>query len=558
MVLLKYEHTEDRLAALHRDGLELVSKLSLKSVLERIVELARELAGARYAVLGVINQRGELDQFIPIGMTQQQIEYLDHPDLGNDLFGILNAERRTIRVSFIDEDTHHLRFPFDHSLIKSFLGIPILQGDQLLGQIYLIDKLDYHEFTEQDEIVLEILATYIAVAISNERLFAQLDHRDIELSQHNEDQNFLNQVAFDLTSVLDIEEILSKTLDHLMTYLDVEVGEIFLCEDGEQELRLSLHRGDFPNPLTQKDRFRLGEGFIGRSASTRLLIHSNNLAEKMHFLHPDVLEAGFHNIAYVPLIAKEKVVGVMITANRREYIFNEREQNLLTGIGTRAGSMIENVRLNRQARRLAVLEERERIGMDMHDGVIQSIYGVGLALEYIRVALEEDPKVAQDKINESIDTLNETIRNIRAYILDLRPRQFHGEGLLQGLKRLIVEFQTYCVTRVNLVAPDDGLLDIPAANSTTLFHICQESLANVAKHSNAKQTEVHLWIAKERLLLEVSDDGEGFDLQKINVTLGHGLSNMQARARKVGGDIEITSTHGNGTTVLAWVPRYTI
>jgi len=558
MVLLTCEQLEDRLAALHRASLELVSDLSLETVLKRIVELAREQAGARYAALGVMNQRGELDQFITIGMIQQQIEYLDHPSLGKNLLGILSEERRTIRVPYIDEETRRIGFPPNHPHMKSFLWVPILQGDQLLGQIYLTDKLNYHEFTEQDEYVLETLATYAAAAISNARLYEQLIRRDIELSQRNEDLNLLNQVASDLTRALVIEEILGKTLDHMMTYLDVEVGEIFLREDGEQELRLSLHQGDFPNALTQKDHFRLGEGFIGRAASTGNLIHSDNLAQEMQFLHPDVLEAGFHCIACIPLSAGGKVVGVMIAANRREYVFNEREQNLLTAIGTCSGIMIENARLNRQARRLAVLEERERIGMDLHDGVIQSIYGVGLALDYIRMALEENPKAAQDKINESIDALNETIRNIRAYILDLRPRQYHGEGLLQGLKRLIVEFQTYCVTRVSLVAPDDGLVDIPAANSTAIFHICQESLANVAKHSHAKQAEVHLWTAKDRLLLEVSDDGEGFDLQKMSLTLGHGLSNMQARTRKVGGDVEITSTHGKGTTVLAWVPRFKI
>jgi signal transduction histidine kinase len=96
---------------------------------------------------------------------------------------------------------------------------------------------------------------------------------------------------------------------------------------------------------------------------------------------------------------------------------------------------------------------------------------------------------------------------------------------------------------------------MPAANSTALFHICQEALANIAKHAKATQAEVHLWTAKERILLEVSDNGQGFDLQKMSVTLGHGLSNMHARARKVGGDVEFTSTNGEGTTVLAWVPR---
>jgi signal transduction histidine kinase len=275
----------------------------------------------------------------------------------------------------------------------------------------------------------------------------------------------------------------------------------------------------------------------------------------MRFLRRAVVDAGFQCIACIPLAAGGKVVGVMSAATRRERLLDPRELDLLTAIGTWAGITIENARLNRQSRRLAVLEERERIGMDLHDGIIQSIYGVGLALDYARMALSEDSELARQKIEESIDALNDTIRDIRSYILDLRPRQFHGEDLKQGLQRLVDEFQANCMTHAILVGPEDGLVDFPKAHATALFHICQEALANIAKHSRAQHAEVHLWIARDRVLLEVSDDGLGFDLRKMSVTLGHGLSNMHARARKVGGDLEITSSLGEGTTVLAWVPR---
>jgi two-component system, NarL family, sensor histidine kinase DevS len=559
MVLLTREQLEDRLAALHRASLELVSDLSLETVLERIVKLAREQASARYAALGIMNSSGELEKFIPIGMLEEQVKSMGFPPQGNGLLGILRSDRKTIRIPYIEDDSRSVGFPSNHPHMKSFLGVPVLLGDELLGQIYLTDKLNYHEFTEQDERVIETLAAYAAVAISNARLYDQLLRRDDELSQRNEDLKLINEVASALTGAMDVQEILSKTLEQVIKYLDVEIGEIFLREDGEQELRLSLHQGEFTQTLTIKDRFRLGEGIIGKVAQTGKLVINYNIENgEFQCIHPRIIEEGFHCIACIPLLAGGKVVGVMTAASRREQLYDKREKNLLSAIGSWAGITIENERLNHQARRLAVLEERERIGMDLHDGVIQSIYGVGLALEYIRVAMEEDPEPAKEKINDSIASLNETIRDIRAYILDLRPREFHGEGLLQGLKRLIAEFQTNCATQINLVAPDDGLLDIPAANATAIFHICQEALANVAKHSRAKQAQVHLWTAKERLVLEVSDDGLGFDLKKMSVTLGHGLSNMQARARKVGGDVEITSAMNNGTTVLAWVPRKTI
>jgi len=233
----------------------------------------------------------------------------------------------------------------------------------------------------------------------------------------------------------------------------------------------------------------------------------------------------------------------------------EREINLLEAIGAWAGTAIENARLHRQARRLAVLEERERIGMDLHDGIIQSIYGVGLALEYARMAVDEDPDMTREKISQSIDGLNEAIRDLRAYILDLNPRQLQREETLkQGLQRLLDEFRANTLAEANLVTSEDGLVEMPDEHALAMFHICQEALANVAKHAQAHKAEVHLWTTEERVLLEITDNGRGFDVRMKNATLGHGLSNMVRRARKVGGDVEISSHPMGGTTVLAWVP----
>jgi two-component system, NarL family, sensor histidine kinase DevS len=555
MVLLTREQLEDRLVALHRASLELVSDLSLETVLERIVTLAREQSGARYAALGVVNDAGDLVQFIPIGMTKQEIERIPHQPIGRGLLGAMRDELEPVRIPEISADSRSVGFPKNHPDMHSFLGVPIVQGERLLGQIYLTDKMDYPEFTREDERVLETLAAYASIAITNARHYDQFVRRDRELQIRNDDLKLLNDVATTLTSSLDIDDILDKTLDLVMGYLSVEAGEIFLVEDGEQELHLALHRGDFAEAFSSLDRFRTGQGFIGMVAATGKMLVSTNPRQDMRYLRPAVLEAGFQFICCVPLTSGGKVVGVLSAASRRSYELDERQLNMLTAIGTWAGVTIENARLNRQSRRLAVLEERERIGMDLHDGIIQSIYGVGLALDFARMALNEDPGEARRKIEESISSLNSTIRDIRAYILDLRPRQFHGDDLKQGLQRLVDEFQSNSTTRVTLTGPEDGLVDFPAQNATALFHICQESLANIAKHARAQYAEVHLWTTRDRVLLEISDDGKGFDLRKMNITLGHGLSNMHSRARKVGGDVEITSSPGSGTTVLAWVPR---
>jgi two-component system sensor histidine kinase DevS len=555
MVLLTREQLEERLLALHQASLELVRNLSLDQLLERIVHLAQEQAGARYAALGVVNEGGNMVRFIPVGMTPEEVRKTGHPPRGMGMIGAVQKERRTIRIPEITADSRSIGFPQDHPEMKSFLGVPIILGERLLGEIYLTDKIDHHEFTETDEQVIEMLAAYAAVAISNAQLYKGMKTRDRELTKRNEDLALVNRLAETVASSLELEEILDHTLEKVMEHLEVEAGEIFLTEEGRQGLRLALHRGEAADAFWTRDRFRLGEGYVGLVAQSGKPLTSGNPQKDLRYLRPAVIEAGFHFLACVPLTASGNVIGVMSVATRRERRFSQREVDLLMAIGTWAGLSIENARLHRQAQRLAVLEERERIGMDLHDGIIQSIYGVGLALDYARVSVDDDPKMARKKIEQAIDGLNNAIRDIRSYILDLRPRQFRGEDLMAGLQKLVEEFSANSSANAALEGPRDGLLSLPTANATALFHICQEALANIAKHARANRAEVRLWTTNNRVLLQVSDDGKGFDLRKMNATLGHGLSNMQARVQKVGGDVEINSTVGEGTAVLAWVPK---
>lgn len=555
MVTLTREQLEDRLAVLHQASLELVRDLSRNAVLERIVTLAREQVNARYAAIGMVDETGELVKFIPVGMEPSIIEKMAHPPRGLGLIGALREERRTILVPDINKDPRGVGFPAYHPAMRSFLGVPIMSGERLLGQIYLTNKQDGIEFTQDDALVIEMLAAYAAVAIENARLYAGVKDISGKLEQRNEDLSLLDDLAKTLAGSLEIDVILDKTLNRVIEYLSVEAGEIFLQESGTKNLRLALHRGEAAEAFWTRDRFVVGECFVGRAAQLGKVLISTDLEQDVRFLRRAVVDAGFTCLACIPLTARRNVVGAMTVASRAKREFTEREINLLEAIGAWAGTAIENAQLHRQARRLAVLEERERIGMDLHDGIIQSIYGVGLALEYARMAIDEDPDLTRDKISQSIEGLNEAIRDLRAYILDLNPRQLQSEETLkQGLQRLLAEFRANTLAEANLVTAEDGLVELPREHALAMFHICQEALANVAKHARARKAEVHLWTTEERALLEVIDDGRGFDVRKQNAALGHGLSNMVRRARKVGGDVEISSRPMGGTTVLAWVP----
>jgi signal transduction histidine kinase len=275
----------------------------------------------------------------------------------------------------------------------------------------------------------------------------------------------------------------------------------------------------------------------------------------MRYLRDAVVDAGFKQMACFPLASSGNLVGVLSAVTRSSTPLNDHDTQVITAIGSWAGLAIENAHLHSDARRLAVLEERDRIGMDLHDGIIQSIYGVGLVLEHARLLATEEPEKSAERIQQAINSLNHTIRDIRSYILDLRPRQFGDENLMDGLRRLMMEFRVNTLAEANLTGTPEDLKELPQSSALVLFHICQEALANAAKHAHAKKVDVAVWTSPERVMLEIHDNGHGFEMEKMNMTLGHGLSNMHTRAHHVGGDVEIASVAGEGTSILAWVPR---
>ena len=555
-MLLPREDLQDRLIALHRASLELVTDVSLETLLERIVAIACKQAGAKYGALGVLDEEGKIKQFITIGMSTDEIKRIPHPPHGLGLIGaLMRGDSGTIRIPEISNDTRSAGFPPGHPEMHSLLGVPIRQGARQLGQIYLTDKIDALEFTQDDETIIEMLAAYAGVAIDNARLYENLQERDQSLTRRNDELALLNKIETALASSLELDEIMYKTLTLLKAHFKVEAGEIFLREEEGQTLRLVLHRGEAAEAFWTRNRYKIGEGMVGQAAQTRQPVISNHLEKDERVTRQAVVKAGFRQIACIPLPAHGEIVGVLTIATRSKKAISKNDLQLLVSIASGAGTAIENARLHSNVRRVTILEERERIGMDLHDGIIQSIYGVGLALENARAVLREDPESADNRLVKAMDDLNRTIRDIRTYILDLRPRQLRDESLIEGLGRLVAEFRQNTKLEVILAGPKEPLTDLQPVNAMALFHICQEALANIAKHANASKVTIDLWSTSDRALLEIHDNGEGFDLEKASKTVGHGLANMQTRVANVGGDLDIITAPKEGTTILAWVPR---
>jgi signal transduction histidine kinase len=552
---LSCEQLEERLAALHQASLELVQDISIDSLLQKIARIAIEQAGAKFAAIGVRGDNGGKERFITVGMAGDRIENLPNAPRGLSMLDVIAESDGPIRVEYIQKDYQQAGLFTEEPQMTALLGVPIRLGERRLGQIYLTDKAAEKAFTPDDEQVIETLASYAAVAISNARSYNALRERDRALTRRNQDLALLNNLASALASITEQDELLKTALDRVMNYFNLNMGEIYLKEEDQNSLHNVLHRGESIKRIWSMDRFTLGESLIGKTAQNGQPILVNLPYEEDQYLNnQSLVENKIKQIACFPLTSRSEVLGVISIATHQEQELDGMDQQLLSSIASWVGTTLENVRLNIQGRRLAVLEERERIGMDLHDGVIQSIYAVGLTLEHARLLLGEEPEQTRKRINQSIEDLNSTIRDLRAFIMDMRPRQLYEENLMEGLQRLVNEFQANSLVETTLNGPSDGLENLPDAHAIALFHICQEALANIAKHAQASKVEILVWTTTDRVLMEVQDDGRGFDPGQVRVTLGHGISNMQTRARNVGGDLEITTEPGEGTTIMAWMP----
>ena len=366
----------------------------------------------------------------------------------------------------------------------------------------------------------------------------------------------LHKASLELVKDVSLDHLLERIAKLACEQSDARYGALgVLDENGKLVKFITVGMTDVE--IKQMAHPPVGRGLIGELMNTETplripVIQDHPRSSGFPENHPAMT-----SFLGVPIRAGNVQLGqIYLTDKMDASEFTADDEKIIQMLAAYAAAAIQNARLHENTHRLAVLEERERIGMDLHDGIIQAIYGVGLSLESALHSFEEDPEDARSRVHHSIETLNQAIRDLRAYILDLRPRQMGSEGLMSGLQRLLSEFRANTLAKVQVSGSENDIKDLPQAHSIVLFHICQEALANIAKHSKAKQVDISLWTTEERVLMEIHDNGRGFDMETMNAFIGHGLANMQTRARTIGGDVDISSVVGEGTTVLAWVPRH--
>ncbi len=262
----------------------------------------------------------------------------------------------------------------------------------------------------------------------------------------------------------------------------------------------------------------------------------------------------------VPISVRGRAVGNLYLTDKSgadatgPHRFTEEDQRLVELFASHAGIAIENARLHEREQQVAVLEERQRIGRDLHDGIIQSIYAVGLTLDDAYETIDEAPSEAQAKIERAIESLNLTIRDIRNFIFGLQPEPFDQAGLVDALAAMAEEFRVNTMVDIGLEVAGSSDVELSADATLQLLNLAREALSNVSRHARAGRAELRLEVTDSVLELAVVDDGVGFDPTARRGPGHMGISNMRARAAGLDAEFLVESAAGRGTRVLVRVP----
>src|SRR6266542_1177411 len=370
-----------------------------------------------------------------------------------------------------------------------------------------------------------------------------------------EDIRALVDAGIALTSELSLDGILQKLVDVARAQVGARYAAIsVLSENGEISQFVT-------SGISDEDRAKIGHIPYGKGLLGVLLHAETSL--RLADLAKDPRSAGFpshhppmKSLLGVPLVSRGRIIGNLYLSDKQEAeAFDERDEEIVRLLATQAAAAIETSRLREQLESLARLQERERIAMDLHDGVIQTVYAVALHLEDASERVSRSPHEIGAVLEPLIENLHQVIKDIRSYIFDLRAHVSEVEDLPGALRELAEALRVNTLMDVSLKIDDGAAEFLQQDQALALFHIAQEALNTVGKHSGATTASLALVNQRPRgVVLEVEDNGTGFDSGNGDGTERHGLRNIKDRARAMGARLTIASKPGSGTRIVVEVP----
>jgi signal transduction histidine kinase len=540
--------SEKRLRHLVEANLAVGSEASLDDVLQKTVEVAARLVGARYAALGVLDRTGShLERLFTTGIDDTTRALIGGLPSDHGVLRILLREARPVRVADVTKEQHFLGYPPGHPPMRSFLGVPIFVRGVVYGDLYLAEKED-GEFTEEDEEIVTLLAAQTGITIEKVQIHEGAVHWIHQLEALDELTHHVLEKREDVSRLL---ELVVRRLRELIRAREVLVS-VPAASGG---LRVAAADGEAGAGL-------VGYGVHSQSKLARVL--SSGKSERIDSVLEDpeidqVVARRVGGVAalFVPLVFHERTIGVVSAFNKNspDPRFTDDDLRVAEAFATRAALAIHvSERVARETVD-SILEaqeaERSRIARELHDETGSALTAVLLGLAAIDGATTV-PEAHQASIALR-ETARSTLENVGRLAFALRPSTLDEYGLVPALKDLSKRLQEQGGPRIDLEVDLPANARLPAKLETAVFRITQEALTNVVKHAQAKSVRITFARREQSVVLAIEDDGHGFSPSQVPGG-ALGLVGMRERVASVNGALDIQSKRGAGTRLTVEIP----
>ena len=496
------------------------SDLDMHSVLDRIVASACEITGARYGALGVLGNSGGLIDFITTGLTEQEHAAIGDLPRGHGILGLLIDHPEPLRLTHLQQHPKSYGFPPNHPPMEAFLGVPVRTRGTVFGNLYLTEKSDGSDFTEQDEMLVDALATAAGFVIENARAYAQSERRRQWLEASA-------QISEALQPPIRLDDALHRIATSARRVARASAVAV-VQRTQERDYEVSALDGVESDRLVDMVA-RLGE-HIARAQSEADVV-----------VVPQGAEQTFVLVPFRAHLAAKGVLLVALEGGRGS--LEPEEAELLASFADQASLALDRAQAISDRQELMLISDRDRIARDLHDLVIQRLFATGLQLQGARrIAVEGE---VRDRIDSAVVDLDVTIRDIRSTIFELQ--HSHQLSLRADLRGVAQEYAPVLgfPPTVRTSGPIDSV--VPQKIGEQLLAVLREALSNVARHSEADAAVVEVEAVENGVVLRVSDNGKGLPADRHE----SGLRNVRRRALEHNGAVRLSAGMPSGT-VLEW------
>jgi signal transduction histidine kinase len=522
--------TRDRMRGLLEAVVAIGSGLDLESTLRRIVETAVGLVDATYGALGVIGEDRRLAEFIPVGLSHDEIGRIHHWPEGRGLLGLLIDDPRPLRLADIATHKESSGFPDGHPPMRSFLGVPVRVRDEVFGNLYLTNKRGGGGFTEDDEAVLVALGAAAGVAVENARLYeaARRQQRWIQASA---------EVTTRLLSGSDPADVLADVTRQTLELSGADLAVLALPDEEGRRLTITHAEGDRAD-ATRGLVLPAGESLSGQVLATgEPLTTADFAADERAAAAARGAMSQIGPAIVFPLGVPGNVRGVLTVGRRHgSEPLSQAQMDVMASFAAQAGVALELAASRAEAERLSLYEDRDRIARDLHDLVIQRLYATGMSLEGTMPMITR-PEVAS-RVTNAVDAMDETIKEIRAAIFALQARDTADRADLRADIVALVDEMTSVLGFAPSLRLGAGLGRSASAEvAEQALAALREALSNAARHASASRVDVTVDVGPDGILsVLVADNGTGLPPDGRR----SGLRNLAARAEKLGGELRLS------------------